>query len=138
MYCINIGYESSNVTIERLHQEYEERERDRMSKDSLLIVFCRSAESFSVSPDAFIFPVPSNKETPPPPFSLFLLLFFSTRAAFFVVEKEKKKEGKYFCFYMQLGCFRLFVFLIFLSLSCSLVFSFCLFYDEEKEPFALT
>ena len=138
MYCINIGYESSNVTIERLHQEYEERERDRMSKDSLLIVFCRSAESFSVSPDAFILPVPSNKETPPPPFSLFLLLFFSTRAAFFVVEKEKKKEGKYFCFYTQLGCFRLFVFLIFLSLSCSLVFSFCLFYDEEKEPFALT
>lgn len=65
-----------------------------MSKDSLLIVFCRSAERFSVSLDAFILPVPSNSETPSFLFSL--SPFFSTRAAVFVVEQKKRKRKKIF------------------------------------------
>ena len=71
---LNIEYQTSDVTPPPvpLHKNPGEK----MSKDSLLIAFCRSAESFSVSLDAFILPVPSNSETPSFFFSLSRFFFY--------------------------------------------------------------
>lgn len=131
-YCINLASESPYVTSVLLHQK-QGRERERMSKDSLLIVFCRSAESFAVSLDAFILPVPNNNETP----SFFFLSlslsfsFFSTRAGGLSRRSRRKKRKKIFLLLYATWLF---------SSVCLSHFLLSPFPSSmmKKEPFALT